>query len=704
ALFNASQKYIENYEKRHGSLKVTCIRVDEPMKLDEIYTAVQLLDRSELGYFESLDTLESLYRESGRRRVGFDSDRKQQGIEVANQEHYLMVLGGPGVGKSTFLRKVGLEALKAKDGTFQHACIPVFLALQRFNSSDVTVNQLIVNEFATCGFPEPEAFTQAHLKRGRLLILFDGLDEVPPDCLDHAITQIKNFVDQNDTNRFIASCRVAAYKGGFTRFKDVAMVAFENEQIEDFIRKWFRSAKDCDANTADQCWELLNRPEYKAAKELAQTPLLLTLLCAVYDKSIDFPKNRASLYGEALDVLLKEWAAEKRIQRDPIYQELSIELERELLAEIAYDSFVEDQLFFGKKYVPRRIKEFLVSNLNAPKHLDSEQVLEAIEVQQGIFVERARDTYSFSHLTFQEYLTAQFIVDNRQIDWLAENHLTDEGWREVFLLVAGLMPGRRGADDLLSLMEREAKTRIATPKLHQLLHWADEVTQGSDRNYKPVAKRTIAIYLVCFLELALNGQRTFFPEMYDYYHLEFGYNLALSIDIILDRESDDGLFEYVDRFINPSTLCITFEDLRLGGDHLRVKQEHNRRKMERNLVGAMTGAVMSALHLVRQLEEIKLFETNDLKGLMAQLEDLSREVSRGDYLLVVPWELTDRIRRFWFDALPINSEILELLSAEKEALKNYFYANELMVRCKEAAVRVSPQVWEGIEERMVTVP
>ena len=42
-------------------------------------------------------------------------------------------------------------------------------------------------------------------------------------------------------------------------------------------------------------------------------------------------------------------------------------------------------------------------------------------------------------------------------------------------------------------------------------------------------------------------------------------------------------------------------------------------------------------------------------------------------------------------------------SPEAEALASYLYANQLIVRCKEAAVRVSPQVWAGIEERMLTV-
>ncbi len=48
------------------------------------------------------------------------------------------------------------------------------------------------------------------------------------------------------------------------------------------------------------------------------------------------------------------------------------------------------------------------------RDLDSEKVLNAIEVQQGILVERMEDQYSFSHLTLQEYLTAQYLVDNNE--------------------------------------------------------------------------------------------------------------------------------------------------------------------------------------------------------------------------------------------------------------------------------------------------
>ncbi|NER82060.1 MAG: hypothetical protein F6K42_21370, partial [Leptolyngbya sp. SIO1D8] len=112
AFNRAVQEYVRSYANRHGILKVACLRMDNPVKLDEIYTAVQLLPRSALRYYESTESLQVLFRESGKRGFDFHNGTKKQGIEVANEQQYLMVLGGPGVGKSTFLRKMGLEALR----------------------------------------------------------------------------------------------------------------------------------------------------------------------------------------------------------------------------------------------------------------------------------------------------------------------------------------------------------------------------------------------------------------------------------------------------------------------------------------------------------------------------------------------------------------------------------------------------------------
>jgi predicted NACHT family NTPase len=123
-IFDATQKYVENYAERHGILKVLGMR--EPVKLETVYTGVQFLGQEGIFQYNSLETLEASYRKTQRRQFQSEKCEKQDGLNVANQQQFLMVLGQPGAGKSTFLRRMGLEALKGSNGKYQPTCIPVF--------------------------------------------------------------------------------------------------------------------------------------------------------------------------------------------------------------------------------------------------------------------------------------------------------------------------------------------------------------------------------------------------------------------------------------------------------------------------------------------------------------------------------------------------------------------------------------------------
>jgi predicted NACHT family NTPase len=294
-IFKTAGKYTENYTERHGKLKVLGMR--ESVKLDEIFTTVQLLGEDEVQQFTTIDNLEKLYRESGQRLRRYDSKERQNGISVASQKQFLMVLGAPGAGKSTFLRKIGLECFKGKKSNFKHQTIPVLLELRNFTESKIDLKALIEAEFATCGFPKPQQFTESALNQGKLLILLDGLDEVTSANVNFVIDAIQDFVDRYNKNRYIASCRTALYRYNFKRFSDVILSEFDDEQIQQFINNWFRSEEDKQVGTAARCWELLERPENKSAKELAHTPLLLTFLCLKYNKSQTFAINRSTLYS-----------------------------------------------------------------------------------------------------------------------------------------------------------------------------------------------------------------------------------------------------------------------------------------------------------------------------------------------------------------------------------------------------------------------
>ncbi|AKV66993.1 NACHT domain-containing protein [Microcystis panniformis] len=641
------REYTQRYWDRHGMIKV--LKMSKPMDLESIYVNVKCLGNLVRDYYD--ENLENKYRESKQRRFNFRDDGKKDGLLLANQEQYLMVLGDPGIGKSTFLRKVGLEALKGKQGSYQHPLTPVLLELKNFKENEINIQALIEEEFKICGFPNVEKNISNKLEKGELLILLDGLDEVPTANVYNVIEKIQDFVDRHHKNRFILSCRTAA-RTHLQRFTDIEIVEFDDQQIQSFIEHWFSSELDRKNETAKNCWELLQKEEYKSAKELAHTPLLLTFLCLVYDENQSFPTNRSRLYQDALRILLEKWSAEKRLpNRGLVYENLSIEQEEILLSEIAYQNFVADKLFLEKREVVKQIKDHLKQNLNAPQHLDGEKVLKTIEIEQGILVERARDVYSFSHLTLQEYLTAQYIYDNDLIEEAVKNYVTETRWQEVFLLVAGLMRGK--ADKLLLAMEKEAHNYLTTPlgqKLVPILQWADEMTKDSvDSPIKPVGRRAIANYLVIANVFAYGIAIAYVPEII---HV-IAINIATVITEILFTP------DLIDEFVL----------------------------------------------LVNLLAQDRIVSKVNFYQLSADLEAFKQIIPDDKATKKERREFADQFLKMWNTAFNLTPELLNLSIQEIRKIdKHYFYINLLVLCCQKVAVNISPTVWQEIEERMLRVP
>ena len=115
----AREAYTKKYYERYG--KIRLFGMSQEIELEEIYTSVKFLDESSTeAKFGSIDALRKNYIDQGTRRFQTGKSQSVKGSEVANSHQYLYVLGNPGAGKSTFLRRVGLEALKGKQGQYKH--------------------------------------------------------------------------------------------------------------------------------------------------------------------------------------------------------------------------------------------------------------------------------------------------------------------------------------------------------------------------------------------------------------------------------------------------------------------------------------------------------------------------------------------------------------------------------------------------------
>ena len=277
-------------------------------------------------------------------------------------------------------------------------------------------------------------------------------------------------------------------------------------------------------------------PYHHTIKELVRNPLLLALLCVVYDHSGDLPRNRSEFYEKAVNIFLKKWPNEKHISRDlSVSQYLNVGDEEHLLSEIAAKNFEEDRLLFTEKELIDQIKEFGEKNSITLSNVDTHKVLKAITVEQGFFVERVSGIFTFPHLTFQEYLTANYFVSTQSIQRLVTDHLHDERWREVLLFTAELMPE---ADRLLAEMEVEAGKSINTDGLKALIRWAGRITTASDNLYSELAKRAFAIRQYFFLRIFNKIHETVSCETRQ------SRNYVLNFEYYLDRNFWQDLLLY----------------------------------------------------------------------------------------------------------------------------------------------------------------
>ena len=125
----------------------------------------------------------------------------------------------------------------------------------------------------------------------------------------------------------------------------------------------------------------------------------LKTICLTFEESGDFPGNRAGLYKEGLDALLKKWDAKRGIKRDQVYQKLWVQRKEDLLSKIAWDTFAPGEYFFKQDKAERYIGEYIrnlpgASSDEEALRLDSEVVLKSIESQHGLLVARAKNIYS----------------------------------------------------------------------------------------------------------------------------------------------------------------------------------------------------------------------------------------------------------------------------------------------------------------------
>ncbi|MBN2004213.1 MAG: SUMF1/EgtB/PvdO family nonheme iron enzyme [Anaerolineae bacterium] len=301
-------------------------------------------------------------------------------------------------------------------------------------------------------FDAAEDFFERLLRGGGCLILLDGMDEIVQVAERRVVRdEVERLLtSQYPGNRCLVTARETGYRdapfgGDFVRC-DVQPLT--EEQIAVLVRAWCEQiyAQPLDREVAYEdltsvITRLNTESERRGQPPLIGTPLLATMVVSVKYSRRDLPRERANLYDACVDVILNSEYTGREDDTGARQGVVSAggppDKQREWLSYLAFQMHQGGQT--GANLNEAGVRRILTPVFEKRGEMAMLESFLATAMHRGGLFEERGGLYQFTHLTFQEYLAAQFLArrwTQQPGDFLARV-VTEEWWREVLLLAVG---------------------------------------------------------------------------------------------------------------------------------------------------------------------------------------------------------------------------------------------------------------------------
>ena len=390
-----------------------------------------VVDPTVLKYQENNDGDEFV-----RQRLRFPRAKKITLSQLLKKHHSIFIYGDPGSGKTSCLEWI---SLKCQSGELLKGCVPIFLGSRRFATANrsETLRSLFEKMFIQWGFL-PTDLTKL-LESGRVVFIFDGLDETPVAERERMEIMINELIVDHPRCHFFCSSRLGLTYSFSSHFPQVYVASLKRSQIEDFVNCWF-SQLGKDPGLGALMIQKLKSTTYNGIKELSTRPVLLELLCFVFEGIQEFPPKRFEIFRNGIQRMTR-----RNIQIATDIPELSVLREQHIytiLCLVASYFFIKlkGQIIFPTLAVEGIIRKYFKEKLSIDEiSVPDREILQAIEQSNGLLTRWAHDFCSFSHLTYQEFFTAEYLVKTGRYDEVYD-HIDNPRWHYVIGLVAECIP------------------------------------------------------------------------------------------------------------------------------------------------------------------------------------------------------------------------------------------------------------------------
>lgn len=352
-----------------------------------------------------------------------------KGIRKYADDHVLLI-GRPGSGKSTALIRLLLEmATQAlEQGTGK---IPILIELRYWQNSAIERIQAFLYKHDP-SLSLDESTLSSLLCQGRFLLLLDGLNELSSEV---AKTQLASFRQDYSKVPMIFTTRNLRMGGDLGIEKKLEMQPLSEGQMKEFIRAYVRDQAEAMLQQLnDRLWEF------------GQTPLLLWMLCEVFQQSPEhrMPSNLAGIFQRFTTMyegssvrkhkvaLLKgdvRPLSDRRIWKPALQAIASIMMQ----GETAVDFRVA---------IHRDEAEQELSRIFPNEQFPVRDILDDL-LKYHLLQNRSTDQIEFRHQLIQEYYVAEHLwqlLPDLSDEQLKRDYLNLLKWTESISLMLALVP------------------------------------------------------------------------------------------------------------------------------------------------------------------------------------------------------------------------------------------------------------------------
>ena len=496
-------------------------------------------------------------------RVEFDTPILQQSLEISTSKRkenkdkdpltsilkhrYLVILGDPGLGKSTLLKYLAVKVTKLRNNKDLFAnIVPLYIRISDY-ADYFKKNKKTLYEFITEHYDKQyQHIFKEGFEFSNLLLLMDGLDEITDTPLRIKVTeQVMDLIARYPYNRYVATSRIVGYQESKlgSDFKHFKLMPFKQEQIKLFSEQWYKSIAqhtDNDMENAIEQADSLYSSIFRSPSviRLATNPLLMTIIAMIHYKGKKLPNKRVELYDISTETFLEYWVQLRTADGSQLKDKSEI---IEILAPIAFEihQTKSNALIEEKEFEHTFLLNFKSIHTNTPDEnakRECKEFISFLRQQAGFFYEKGVDDegnrfYGFIHLTFEEYLAAiEFISKWNEGELDLKEYVFDPRWTEIIRLAASQLrlsfKGRTGRLQSTKFVEDILSIDDPFPEAHRRLHLvclilSDDVSITDELLNEILDKIIEEFSQNGFEELVISFSKLFKEILYSEYRDEF---------------------------------------------------------------------------------------------------------------------------------------------------------------------------------------